>query len=78
MSHVGNQRCKPDDLYYFYGRQQKPCVFCYHFKRPPGLRLAFDRAERNRKFGHAQCQRNKEQQQRKDKEISSLEKNSES
>ena len=32
----------------------------FHFRRPPGLELAFDAAERNEKFGRIQCQRSKE------------------
>ena len=32
----------------------------FHFIRPPGLRLAFDAAERNGKFGRIQCQKGKE------------------
>ena len=32
----------------------------FHFRRPPGLRLAFDAAVRNGKFGLIYCQRRKE------------------
>ena len=32
----------------------------FYFSEPPGFRLAFDAAERNGRFGHIQCQRNKE------------------
>ena len=32
----------------------------FHFSRPPGLRLAFEAAERNGKFGRIQCQRSEE------------------
>ena len=39
------------------GRNVSPTIFItsmsgmFHFRRPPGLRLAFDVAERNEKFG---------------------------
>ena len=36
----------------------------FHFSRPPGFRMAFDAAERNRKFGRIQCQRSKESSSR--------------
>ena len=32
----------------------------FHFSGPPGLKLAFDVAERKGKFGRIQCQRSKE------------------
>ena len=32
----------------------------FYFRRPPGLTLAFDVAEKNGKFGPIQCQRSKE------------------
>ena len=42
-------------------------AYCFfHFSGPPGLRLAFDTAERNGKFDRTQFQR-REQRQRKDK-----------
>ena len=39
------------------------CYF-FHFSRPLELRLAFDTAERNGKFGCIQCQRSKESRTR--------------
>ena len=36
----------------------------FHFSRPPGFRLAFDAAKRNRRFGRIQCQRSKESSSR--------------
>ena len=38
--------------------------YFFHFSRPPGLGLAFDAAERNRKFGSIQCQKSKESSKR--------------
>ena len=32
----------------------------FHFSRPPGIRRAFDAAERNGRFGRIQCQRSEE------------------
>ena len=48
------------------GRKNLAC-FTYrffHFSRPPGLRLTFDAAERNGKFGRIHCQRSKESSSR--------------
>ena len=36
----------------------------FHFSGPPGVRLAFDAAERNGRFGRIQCQRSKESSSR--------------
>ena len=51
----------------------------FHFRTPPGFRLAFDGAERNGEFGCIIPEMQREQQQRKEKETSILlQKNSES
>ena len=50
----------------------------FHFRRPPGLGLAFDAAKRNERFGRIQCHIDGEQHQRKENESIPLEKNSES
>ena len=36
----------------------------FHLSGPPGFRMAFDAAERNRRFGRIQCQRGKESSSR--------------
>ena len=36
----------------------------FHFSRLPGLKLSFDAAERNGRFGRVQCQRSKESSSR--------------
>ena len=63
----------PDDLHCFCERQQRSDIF--HFRRPPGLRLVFDAAERNKKFGRIRCQRSEESCNR-GKRISSAEEQS--
>ena len=59
-------RFKPSALHHFCERKQKRSFLCrfFHFKRPPGLRLALDAAERNRKFGHIECQRGEKRSNR--------------
>ena len=36
----------------------------FHFSEPPGIRMVFDTAERNGRFGFIQCQRSKESSRR--------------
>ena len=43
-------------------------AYCFfHFRKPPGSRLAFDAVERNGRLGCIQCQKGRVQQQRKEK-----------
>ena len=63
MTDEACQGCKPGDCNFFMSSSKNPMSFAYHiyrFKRPLGLGLTFDAAERNRKFVCIQCQRNKE------------------
>ena len=51
--HDKRQKCKPDNTHLFYERKQMPYVFClpfFHFRKPPGLKLAFDAVKRNEKI----------------------------
>ena len=52
--HVRKCRYKPVDLHHFYELQQKPCVFrlpLFLLQQTTNLRLTFDAAERNGRFG---------------------------
>ena len=60
------------DLHHFHELKPKPFSFLYrffHFSRPPDLRLTFDAAKRNGKFGRIQCQRNKEDNSTKKRKL---------
>ena len=51
----------------------------FHFSDSPGLRMTFDAAERNGRFYRIQCQRSREQQQKKEEGTSiPMQKDSES
>ena len=50
----------------------------FHLSRPPGFRMAFDAAERNKRFGRTHCQRRKESSSRGIRRVFSAEKQWES
>ena len=65
--HVGKQRCKPDNLRHFSKGSKKPYIFrlsLFSLQKTTRLKVAFDAAERNGKFGRIQCQRSKESSNR--------------
>ena len=53
MMHVAKHSCKPDDLITSMSSSKSPTSFAccvFHLWSPPGLRSAFDMANRNEKF----------------------------
>ena len=72
MRKVARQKCEPDDLHYFYeGSKSFLCLThrIFHFRKPPGLKLACSAVKRNGKFGRIHYQRSEDNRCRGRREV---------